>query len=742
MVITFLIKIKSTVQNYATKCQQIIKKILFRYEEDDDHMLEVSSKAYKHLQEENSIHDVDDDMELVKKRGHLVGETPCGKCGYLYKSIDDFNQHIKTYHLGEFEHHPTTTTSTSDTYQTMQKQHCDLSKTMSKEHLFESPETSPAEKKTFDFEKHKPQSASQYIMGDDIVGSKKAYHTISTPPLTPHQNDIKQAHVDEKPQEAEQSTLKYPISQMVALSESLSRGQNENHSNPLLEFNKYGNTVYNEASSWQEVPTITQTLHVDVGNEQLPAEFIKEGLLSHTKRKQLLQVANTLDSTRTVVNQQLKGHEKHESSSNIGHNIPTSFTPTQTLSSNLTINPSNRINENRMPPPPPYFSTYSTTFPSNSDQIHNSLKNSYDPLNLNSYNTNNESSFTISKDNFENILKSENVLSSEYGRHQNNTNLQSQQHHGPGMVSKSKQECYNLRYDHSNNIGLSQVMTQVPQFPTSYSKGYQMIGQGGLRNSIQMPLSQGSSVYVNHSSQPVPTMVRSPEQLHNWQRLQYMQQWQQQHTSNWNLLNPHLARFSNETIIPSNLHSSNSIPNVDNSSSFPYIPSTIYENYATRTHASSNHNLNNPADINVHQQNNLMQKTLHPLNPLIQQVQSIVSQQHPRKIQRYSSMSSMNSIYPSSGIGNMPPNQEVDIHRCHSSPDHKCILANCCGHGKRGGKRKRVQEKENLNSQQLEEMKNMEWEKREGYKCKVCDVRFLNQQLLIDHLSENRCKRN
>ena len=137
-----------------------------------------------------------------------------------------------------------------------------------------------------------------------------------------------------------------------------------------------------------------------------------------------------------------------------------------------------------------------------------------------------------------------------------------------------------------------------------------------------------------------------------------------------------------------------------------------------------------------------MQKTLHPLNPLIQQVQSIVSQQHPKKIQRYSSMSSMNSIYPSSGIGNMPPNQEGDIHRCHSSPDHKCILANCCGHGKRGGKRKRVQEKENLNSQQLEEMKNMEWEKREGYKCKVCDVRFLNQQLLIDHLSENRCKRN
>ena len=129
------------------------------------------------------IHDVDDDMDLVKKRCHLVGETPCGKCGYLYKSIDDFNQHIKTCHLAEFEHHPTTTTTTSisDDYQPkMQKPNCGLNKPTSEEHLFESPETSPAEKKTFDFEKHKPQSSTQYVMSNDIIGSKKAYYTIST----------------------------------------------------------------------------------------------------------------------------------------------------------------------------------------------------------------------------------------------------------------------------------------------------------------------------------------------------------------------------------------------------------------------------------------------------------------------------------------------------------------------------------------------------------------------------------
>merc|ERR1712018_1070751 len=103
-------------------------------------------------------------------------------------------------------------------------------------------------------------------------------------------------------------------------------------------------------------------------------------------------------------------------------------------------------------------------------------------------------------------------------------------------------------------------------------------------------------------------MVRSPQQLQNWQRIQCMQQWKQQHPSNWNLLNPHLPGFSNDTIIPSNLHPSNSIPNVDNSSIFPCMPSAIYENYGTRTHASSNHNLTNPVDINVHPRNNLIQK--------------------------------------------------------------------------------------------------------------------------------------
>ena len=164
----------------------------------------------------------------------------------------------------------------------------------------------------------------------------------------------------------------------------------------------------------------------------------------------------------------------------------------------------------------------------------------------------------------------------------------------------------------------------------------------------------------------------------------------------------------------------------------------MYGDYGTGQ--VSSHDWQNSLEIKLQQRNNMFPETLHPLNPLIQQVQAIVSK-HPTKLARYSNIPSSNALLGSSNLGQLHK-ETSEKHKCLATAEHKCLLANCCGQGKRGGKRKRVQEKENLNSQQLEEMRNMEWEKREGYKCKVCDIRFLNQQLLIDHLSENVCKRS
>ena len=49
-------------------------------------------------------------------------------------------------------------------------------------------------------------------------------------------------------------------------------------------------------------------------------------------------------------------------------------------------------------------------------------------------------------------------------------------------------------------------------------------------------------------------------------------------------------------------------------------------------------------------------------------------------------------------------------------------------------KRKRV-EKEDLDAATLAKMREMEWERRKGYWCTKCNVRFESQGLLVDHMS-------
>ena len=76
---------------------------------EDNQLHEESIQPYKQVREDSFTRDAEDDMYLETKRYHLVGETPCHLkigdvlCGYLYKSIDDFNNHIKSFHLNEVQ---------------------------------------------------------------------------------------------------------------------------------------------------------------------------------------------------------------------------------------------------------------------------------------------------------------------------------------------------------------------------------------------------------------------------------------------------------------------------------------------------------------------------------------------------------------------------------------------------------------------------------------------------------------
>ena len=132
---------------------------------EDNQLHEESIQPYKQVREDSFTRDVEDDMYLEQKRYHLVGETPCHLkigdvlCGYLYKSIDDFNNHIKNFHLNEGQIQMPALIERSSTEKSKKS---DIEKRKVQGQLFESPETSPSEKRAFDFEQDKSLPTGQY----------------------------------------------------------------------------------------------------------------------------------------------------------------------------------------------------------------------------------------------------------------------------------------------------------------------------------------------------------------------------------------------------------------------------------------------------------------------------------------------------------------------------------------------------------------------------------------------------
>ena len=624
---------------------------------EDNQLHEESIQPYKQVREDSFTRDAEDDMYLEQKRYHLVGETPCHLkigdvlCGYLYKSIDDFNNHIKSFHLNEgqiqmpalIEHSSTEKSKESET-----------EKRKVAGQLFESPETSPSEKRAFDFEHDKLLPNSQYESIRSNNTSKKNQYTISTPPLTPLEQP---KHDFKNLPNFEQNVLSFATHKSSIGVKDLTTNQPSDYKLQISEPNKTDRKLHNEIQERKDVAITTQALYVDIETEPQQKYRIKEASAFNTEARQLLQVAPRITSPVSTYH-----HLSNQENLPIPHKPITSL-PSSHLSTNLS-GPPNSDNTSIVPPPPYYAAS--------------------------------------------------NYLSAPY-------------------VSKPESGLANF----SN---FPQAVNHSHQFPPSFDNGYSMFNPSGYNQPIQM--SQDTTSYINSPSQPLSSMVHGPDHLHGFQKLQQMQQFQNQQRSDWRLLNnTYHNPLVNNPNSQSNFTHSNPLNILDNSSaSLQSIPQMIYGTYGSAQLPAQN--WQNSLEMKLQQRNNMLPESLHPLNPLIQQVQAIVNK-HPRKLPRYSSIPSTNSIFSSSNITQSQKIHDIaEKRKCSATSEHKCLLSNCCGQGKRGGKRKRVQEKENLNSQQLEEMRSMEWEKREGYKCKVCDIRFANQQLLIDHLSENMCKRN
>ena len=640
-----------------------------------DQIPDGSLKSCKDVNEESFTPDVEDDMYLVQKRYHLVGETPCqlkigdALCGYLYKTIDDFNNHIKTFHSNEGHLH---LTAQNQDLATENSELSDSGKT--KAPLFESPETSPSEKRTFDFEQHKSTTNSHYESNRTKDNDKKPRYTISTPPLTPLEKE----------------------------------------------------SGYNQEERLSFRPS-SQTLYVDVETEPVQNYVINETSPMDQKSRQLLQVAKF-----NSIPDLLTHHSNEQKTSVTDHSLKMHSSSVPQNSVNLSEQPIN--DSTSIMPPPPYYGPSTTAYKIDNKLISNTITEPYLPYNINSSFANNDQFHKdFSKDGLQ-VFQNCGSADNDY----NLTNYKTIQSNHLSTLPVSKHESNYLSFNNYREI--PQPINHSYQVPASLHKGYHMFGQAGYNQAIQM--SQETPSYINNPSQPISSIVNASEHLHSLQKLQHMQQLPSQQSSDWRLLSQQYpTSYVNNPNPQMHLPQTNPINILDSStSSLQCIPPMMYSNYVPG-HVSSS-NWQNSLEIKFQQHNKMVPETLHPLNPLIQQVQAIVNKQ-PRKVPRFSTIPPSNSMFGVSNIGQAHKLQDTfEKHKCSTTSDHKCLIANCCGQGKRGGKRKRVQEKENLNSQQLEEMRNMEWEKREGYKCKVCDIRFLNQQLLIDHLSENVCKRS
>ena len=640
---------------------------------------------------------MDDDLALVEKRYHRIGETRClikinnaGECGYLYKSMNDYNLHIRSCHLED----PKNTRTNENEHPKIANVESNLRNPVEANPIFESPETSPAEKKSFNFEEHQlqPMSSQYNLASDNVTNSRNVQHSLSTPPLTPKPN----CNIDLLPSD-------------------------QNNAN--------GKRI---CRNIQQNPAIGHALQVDIGNSQVNIRKNTKHDLLHANAKNsspLLQVApRSMNMSNAFI--QDDDRLKYDQTRN-----SISFSTTKVLLDSGTatynnpdilslVDKSPDSNPNNTGFLPATMNT-SDTFSSREGLNRNPSNVTYNPFDLNRRCMNNSNTDPNAKYQWATISKNENIISSF--NHPGFAPLQSLQ--SVRSVPTLKRQYPDINVDHCRNVGSSQVVNQATRHQSSIGQSFPMINGGNYNPGMQMAPECNAAPLIQH----IPAGMQSPDhQVHSLHNFQYLHQWQQQQTTPWNLLNQQMPRFSNNSIInqQSNSHAT------AGSSPSNYIPSMVYGDYGPGT---TPNNLPNLME-NIHQKTNISQESVHPLNPLIQHVKSIVHTK-PKAYHTYQITSANDPFHPSRAV-RFPAHEQPDKNKCNGGSEHRCLATNCCIQGKRGVKRKRAIEKENLNAKQLEEMRNMEWEKREGYKCKVCDVRFPNQQLLIDHLSENKCRRN
>lgn len=681
---------------------------------------------------------MDDDIG-VQKRNHCFQETPCVVCGYIYKSLEDYHHHLKMHDLQR----KSNVEDASRLKIGYQVTPCDFSGLKSVEQPFDSPEISPAETKTFNFDEHQfvadPQCSISNSTANSKINSDKTHHAISTPPLTPRSNgtDVKLLNVDQEKREADQKHVSMLKDEELTLIQA--NHQKLSIVQPAKHKTKDKQTILNNRLS-----SLDQMLHVDIADEPSKNEKSCKTLTSVTQTtQQLLKVATTESNSLSSLKKQSKANSQQFTTSAFA-SLPSSSVPRNTTSKVGTLK------ENTRPPPPPYFdNNFASTYPSTTERAFGTSKDScftWDvdktKINTGTYTVDEGVSITGIKRNTSDMYNQRSPLE-----------LHSQQL--ANTVPFLYQQPINVPVQHGfnqcNTVQFSQTGYQH-HYQGHYSQDPQMIGQDVYRYNLPSHISQSSTTHINHASTQMQTISHNHQQLHPLQQLHCIQQMQQQQISNWSVLNQHVSSFPSDSSIPPQMSQSHSVPVVGQRANFSGLPPPmLYGNLATAAAPTPHRGqgLQEPF-AKRYQSNKTIQHSLHPLNPLIQQVQSIV-QKNSRQAMNYPISSSSSGFFRTNPLATgplqhpHPPSKTCGCNNCllaMSRAKHQTstpTISNC--HGKSGGKRKRVQEKENLNAQQLAEMRNMEWEKREGYKCKVCDVRFQNQQILIDHLSDNKCKR-
>ena len=75
-----------------------------------------------------------------------------------------------------------------------------------------------------------------------------------------------------------------------------------------------------------------------------------------------------------------------------------------------------------------------------------------------------------------------------------------------------------------------------------------------------------------------------------------------------------------------------------------------------------------------------------------------------------------------------------------STPNCHCKVPTSSRRQNSHGRKRKKEEKENIDPETLAKYKAMEWEQRMGYWCQRCKIRFPNSDALVDHMAKNKHK--